>query len=170
LKELNMNRVLVAVAAVVFTASCAHAPAKAEPAKAPTGITAMKPKAPGASLVVVYRNVTGFFGMGGGMLNTTLYVDQKPVGDLSHDEFGVIEVPAGEHMVTVRSGMGESNLPITVAAGDSIFAQMETSPAPKLAAKPRSLAEKEIETDCSLAFNRSLVAPAPAPADGATRL
>lgn len=167
---MNRFRLYAAAAAFLFTAACAHAPSKSEPAKAPTGITTMKPKAPGNSLLVVYRNVTGFIGMGGGMLNTTLYVDQKPMGDLSHDTFAVIEVPPGEHMVTARSGIGESNLPVTVAAGDSIFAQMETSPAPKLAAKPRSLAEKEIETDCELAFNRSLNPAPAAPAGDATRL
>jgi hypothetical protein len=66
-------------------------------------------------------------------------------------------------MVTARSGMGESNLPITVAAGDAVFAQMETSPSPKLASKPKSLAHQEIETDCTLAFKRSLVADARVP-------
>lgn len=158
-----MNRILASAAAVLLSASCAHAPSKAEPAKAPTGISTIKPSAPENSLVVVYRNVTGFIGMGGGMLNTTLYVDNKPVGDVAHDTYAVIEVGPGEHMVTARSGMGESNLPITVRAGDAVFAQMETSPSPKLATKARSLAEKEIESDCTLAFNRSLVADAKAP-------
>ena len=165
-----MNRIVITTAAALLTAACAHTPAKADPAKAPTGITTIKPQVPGASLLVIYRNVTGFIGMGGGMLNTTLYVDQKPMGDLSHDTFAVIEVPAGEHMVTARSAMGESNLPVTVAAGDSVYAQMETSPSPRLAAKAKSLAQQEIETDCTLAFNRSLVAAPPAASAGdATR-
>lgn len=166
-----MNRLLLAALTALLSAACAHAPAKAEPAKAPTGIATLKPSSPENSLLVVYRNVTGFMGMGGGMLNTTLYVDNKPVGDIAHDTYAVIEVAPGEHLVTARSGMGESNLPVTIRAGDAAFAQMETSPSPKLTNKPKSVAHQDIETDCSLAFNRSLVGPAPAPAQGdSTRL
>jgi Protein of unknown function (DUF2846) len=166
-----MNRLLVAAAAALLAVSCAHAPARAEAAKAPTGIATLKPSSPENSLLVVYRNVTGFIGMGGGMLNTTLYVDNKPVGDMAHDTYAVIEVAPGEHMVSARSGMGESNLPVSVRPGDAVFAQMETSPSPKLLSKPKSLAHQEIEADCSLAFNRSLVTPAAAPAaPGSTKL
>jgi len=106
------------------------------------------------------------------MVNTTLYVDNKPVGDLAHDTYAVIEVAAGEHMVTARSGMGESNLPLTTAAGASVYAQMETSPAPKLLTKSIKAAQEEIETDCTLAFNRSLVSapPAAAPTTSQTKL
>lgn len=159
-----MNRIHAVVVASLFFVGCAHSKANVEPAKAPTGVASMKPSSPQNSLIVVYRNVTGFMAMGAGMVNTTLYVDQKPVGDLAHDTFAVIEVAPGEHMVTARSGMGESNLPLTTAPGGNAYAQMETSPAPKLLTKPALAAHAEIESDCSLAFRRSLVAATEAPA------
>ncbi len=148
-------------AAYLAANSCAHSSAEAASAAKP--MAEVKP-APGQSVVVVYRNVTGFMNAGAGMVNVTLLVDGSPVGDLSHDTYGMVDLAPGRHLLTAKNGIGESNLVVNTTADGVAFVQMETSPAPKMMSRSAETARVEIATDCSFAFRESVGTPAQAAA------
>ncbi len=151
-------------AAYLAVNSCAHSPPAAAADAKP--MEEVRP-APGQSALVVYRNVTGFLNAGAGMVNVTVLIDGAPVGDLSHDTYGVIDVGPGRHLLTAKNGIGESNLVVNTSPDGVHFVQMETSPAPKMSSRSAEVARVEIATDCSFAFRESATAPASAaaPAD-----
>ena len=145
-----MNRILAVgwlAAGYLFVQGCAH------PASTVAEAVPMAEVAPaeGQSAVVVYRSVTG----AAGTMSVTLLVDGVAVGDLSRETYGVIDLSPGRHVITARSGTGESKLIVTADAGAVHFVQLETSPAPRMSPRDAQVARVEIATDCSFAFRQS---------------
>lgn len=119
-----MIRSAAALTALCLLAvGCAHKPE----APRPPLVTFTFEPLPGTALIVLYRNVAGFMG-GGAMVNSTLTVDNKPVGDLTQDRYAVIGVAPGEHMVNLQGVSGISNVPVSVGPGDVKFIQVTTYP------------------------------------------
>ncbi|MGQ0507984.1 MAG: hypothetical protein ACT4TC_21990 [Myxococcaceae bacterium] len=58
------------------------------------------PPQPRRGTLVVYRN--HFFQ--GGNDQVTLHLDGRVVGDIGHDQYGELNVPAGEHMLEASIG------------------------------------------------------------------
>ena len=157
-------------AVCLFVSSCAH---KAEVAKAPAASTFKFEPAPGGGLIILYRNTAGFMG-GGAMVNSTVTIDNKPLGDLTQDHYAEIGVGPGEHMVNVMGASGVSNVMVTVAPGDVKFIQVTTYPTLIGTVTERGPALTDLDNEgnpLSPGFKYSFGAAGPAAADpGTTKL
>jgi hypothetical protein len=126
---------------------------------------------PGNGLIVLYRNVAGFMG-GGAMVNSTLTIDDKALGDLTQDRYAVIGVAPGEHMVNLMGVSGVSNVMVSIAPGQVRFIQVSTYPSLIGSLVEREAALKDLDNDgepLSLGFKYQFGAAAgPAVADPAT--
>ena len=150
----------------LFVAGCAH---EAAVKRAPVSTFKFEPT-PGNGMIVLYRNVAGFMG-GGAMVNSTLTIDSKPLGDLTQDRYAEIGVAPGEHMVNLMGASGVSNVLVSVAPGEVRFIQVNTSPTLIGTLTERETALKDLDNEgepLRLGFRYSFGAAAPGAADPAT--
>ncbi len=156
------------LAVCLFVTGCAHEKQVERNAAAST--FKLEPT-PGNGLIVLYRNSAGFMG-GGAMVNSTVTIDNKPLGDLTQDRYALVGVAPGEHMVNLLGVSGVSNVMITVAPGDVRFIQVTTYPSLMAAQMDKAAGLKDLDNDgepLSLGFKYSFGAAAgPKAADPAT--
>lgn len=136
----------------------------------PTSTFTFEPTA-GNSMIVLYRNVAGFMG-GGAMVNSTLTIDNKPLGDLGQDRYAVIGVGPGEHMVNLMGASGVSNVMVNANPGEVVFIQVSTYPTLSGSVVDRPTGLKDLDNDgepLTLGFKYSFGATAaPVAKDPAT--
>lgn len=118
----------------------------ASKSKALKGSTFVFQPSAGNGVIVLYRNTAGYMGMGGGV-NSTLTINNKPLGDLTQDRYAVIDVPPGEHMVNLMGVSGVSNVMITVAPGEVRFIQVTTWPSLGTTQTQREQAMSDLDND-----------------------
>jgi hypothetical protein len=164
-----MNRSAAALLAVcLFVGGCAHE--KPVERKVTSSTFKLEPT-PGNGLIVLYRNTAGFMG-GGAMVNSTVTIDNKPLGDLTQDRYAVIGVAPGDHMVNLLGVSGVSNVMVSVAPGDVRFVQVITYPSLMATPTDKDTGLKDLDNEgepLSLGFKYSFGAAAgPAAADPAT--
>ena len=109
---------------LLFVVGCRH---EAPVERKPSVSTFKFEPAAGNALIILYRNSAGFMG-GGAMVNSTVTVDKKALGDLTQDRYAVIGVGPGEHLVNLMGASGVSNVMVSVAAGQVRFVQVNTYP------------------------------------------
>ena len=165
-----MHRPALLTAALFIIAACAHS---APPAPARPPATFDFTPAAGSSAIVIYRNVAGFMGAGGGV-NTAVTVDGKTLGDLAQDKYAVIEVTPAEHTVNFQGATGVSNVLVTLAAGEVRFFQVQTYPTLSNVPREQPSAISDLQNEgepLALGFKYSFThAPAAVPPADTTRL
>lgn len=114
----------VLIAVCLFVPGCAH---QAVVAKAPAASKFKFEPTAGNAMIVLYRNTAGFMG-GGAMVNSTITIDNKPLGDLTQDRYATIGVGPGEHMINLQGASGVSNVMVNLAPAEVKFIQVVTSP------------------------------------------
>jgi hypothetical protein len=137
-----MTRPALRIAALFVIAACAHR--SAEPTK-PQAVFNFTPAA-GSGMIVMYRNIAGFMGGGGGV-NATVTCDGKALGDLGQDKYSTVEVAPGEHTVKLEGASGVSNAIVTLAAGEVHFIQVVTYPTLSSATRAQGEALKDLDNE-----------------------
>ena len=158
-----MLRSALLIAACFALTGCAHKSA------AMKASTFHFQAAPGSSVLVLYRNTAGYMGMGG-QVNSTLTIDNKPLGDLTQDHYAVVEMPPGEHMVNLMGASGVSNVMITTTPGEVRFIQVNAWPTLSTTQTQKDQAMSDLDNDgepLALGFKYSF-AGAAAPATNST--
>ena len=126
----------------------------------------------GNGMIVLYRNVAGYMGMGA-QANATITVDSKALGDLSQDKYAEITVAPGEHTVNLLGVTGVSNVLVVVAPGEVHFVQVNAWPAIASEKVDRERALKDLDNDgepLQPSLKYSFVGAPAAPAGSTTHL
>jgi hypothetical protein len=156
------------IAVCLFVAGCRSTP---EVKKAPAASTFKFEPTAGAAMIILYRNSAGFMG-GGAMVNSTVTIDNKALGDLMQDRYAEIGVGAGEHMVNLQGVSGVSNVMVNLAPGEVKFIQVITYPSLMTSQTDKETGIQHLDNEgepLQLGFKYSFgAATAPASADPKT--
>lgn len=138
-------------------------PVAAPPPMAP-GPAPVQAAVAGTGTLLIYRNHLMAGTRYGGVQQVSLALDGKPVGDIAHDQYVEVIVPAGSHLLEARFAVDNIfevakvlTLPVDLAPNASTYVNFDyVGGQMQMRLMPAAQGRKEIQEDCTKAYTRRM--------------